>query len=650
MEACSDPPQPARPGPVQTPAAGWPAGRPGGQAEPGRGGPARASHDPRSPIDTLLTSALQATVGKRKLKDKLRDELTCASKRAAFSQAIALQKAAAKDTEYSKLEEKALAQKAERAVQALVQVSGIPAEAPAVSLVRIVAANQDTKQIYGNVMQVVEQLGAETKVKPLDPTSPGVRTVKTEWTKPFSKDFKQTSIVNLKSAQRTFKQDALAIGGVSDPPSMVHSPLEKLSEKCNGPEPNWDHIQLGLSQLELSFDKQPYTILPVQTAYAYLQAVSEGTSKDMVERVGEFLSRVLQFRKLLLIPISQDKHFTLLAVSKDEVRYYDGWDKLSKACWEAARLFCERIGVSMPDAKTNVSSQIGAECGICLLHWAEGELRKLSGEDFAIVGWPHEMRMREIRKRVSGWVAALEKERQRWSAEIKLEEEERARLAQEWLKAIEQHQALKQLSEEAAADAKALAKELSKVGESVSPMEVPSDFKQALRRLQQVRKEQADLQEALLQQRERELSLQDNPTQFALDMMDKQAQADETKPDAPKPEGAELEEKPAAPEPEGAEGKASKRRARRHLDKQLKQCAEFVELADWDFRTELLDDNAKRIVYRVLKKPLPWRVCAKCHHKSGCLDCDAYKCMRHHLVKQGHVGPGIWEDSYLQGK
>ena len=32
------------------------------------------------------------------------------------------------------------------------------------------------------------------------------------------------------------------------------------------------------------------------------------------------------------------------------------------------------------------------------------------------------------------------------------------------------------------------------------------------------------------------------------------------------------------------------------LDKQLEQCAEFAELDQWNVRTELLDEHAKRTV------------------------------------------------------
>ena len=94
----------------------------------------------------------------------------------------------------------------------------------------------------------------------------------------------------------------------------------------------------------------------------------------MVVRLGEFLSKIMGFRKLLLTPTSKGAHYTLLAVSKDEdeARYYDGLAEVSQECWDAAKLFCKVIGVSMPPVKTNVSSQIGAECAICALHWVDG--------------------------------------------------------------------------------------------------------------------------------------------------------------------------------------------------------------------------------------------------------------------------------------
>ena len=91
-------------------------------------------------------------------------------------------------------------------------------------------------------------------------------------------------------------------------PAQIQMPLDKVSPKCEGPPPSWDQLGLGLSQLQISFDKQSYTNLPVQTAWVYVQAVSEGPTtgqegQAVVNRLGEFLSQAMNFRKILLILI-----------------------------------------------------------------------------------------------------------------------------------------------------------------------------------------------------------------------------------------------------------------------------------------------------------------------------------------------------------
>ena len=550
-------------------------------------------------------------------------------------------------------------------------------------MVRIVIELPETKLIYGSIFEVLETIGDKLKLKPIDATSPGVQSVPAAWTKPTKRDFQPIPIVNLERAARTYKQDALEMACISNP--QLHGPIEKLSLKCAGPSPNWDHIELGLSQLRLSFDElaKPgssggpsslsYLVVPLDTTHTCVQALSEGDEagpegKDLTIRFGQFLKHVVQHRKLLLVPICRGGHYTLLAacseVSGVEVRYYDGLDEVSQPCWEAAEIFCKGLGVSMPPTKTNVSSQIGAECGICLLHWAEGELRKLHGEEVSIIGWPDLCRMSEIRKRVAAWCVGLENERKRWAMDKEKEQEERDKRAKAWLKAIEEAQKLNTLSEEAAADARALGEELSNAGASVSPLDVPEDFKVALRRLQQVRKHQANLREEILRIKEAELSIESDPKQWALDALaGKEAQEEEEDvkedkpqepPEAPENEDVNQDVKPPdAPEKKDAkQNKPKKPRtfSRKQLDKQLKLQAEFQELKDWDWRTELIEDKQKMAVYRVLKRPDPWRLCSKCSYKHGCLSCDADKALRYHLVKQGWAGPGAWDEKYIQGR
>ena len=145
--------------------------------------------------------------------------------------------------------------------------------------------------------------------------------------------------------------------------------------------------------------------------------------------------------------------------------------------------------------------------------------------------------------------------------------------------------------------------------------------------------------------KEAELSIESDPKQWALDAL-----AGSDAQQGKQEEGAE-QDKPQEKEGE-TEGNAKKPRvrSRKHLDKELKQQAEFAELQAWDWRTELLDDKRKMAVYKVLHKPDPWRLCGKCNYRSGCLSCDPEKALRYHLVKQGWTGPGIWPAEYLQGR
>ena len=68
----------------------------------------------------------------------------------------------------------------------------------------------------------------------------------------------------------------------------------------------------------------------------------------------------------------------------------------------------------------------------------------------------------------------------------------------------------------------------------------------------------------------------------------------------------------------------------------------MVKLIAWDWRVELLTPERRKKVLRVYNKPDPWRLCAKCRFMSGCLVCDAFKCLRYHLAKVGYVGPAVW--------
>ena len=78
------------------------------------------------------------------------------------------------------------------------------------------------------------------------------------------------------------------------------------------------------------------------------------------------------------------------------------------------------------------------------------------------------------------------------------------------------------------------------------------------------------------------------------------------------------------------------------MDKQLDANPELKPLVAWDWRVELLPPDRRKHLLQVWNKDVPWRVCSKCKWMSGCSECDAWKCLRYHLVKTGYVGPAIW--------
>ena len=161
------------------------------------------------------------------------------------------------------------------------------------------------------------------------------------------------------------------------------------------------------------------------------------------------------------------------------------------------------------------------------------------------------------------------------------------------------------MSDQARSDAKELAKQIMNEGTNPLDLPVPENFKVALDILEEVKREHA--KEVALRRQELRLLRQQSP-----------AKADA------------LEAAPAQPV------------GREFLDKQLAADPELAKLVDWDWRVELLSPERRKDVQRVRNRPDPWRLCSKCKYISGCLNCDASKCLKYHLVKTGYVGPAIW--------
>ena len=180
-----------------------------------------------------------------------------------------------------------------------------------------------------------------------------------------------------------------AWGGVSYP---HFGRLEALGKKLAGPEPDLSHVDLAMSQLILSFEddslpKPRFLILPVSTTRDFTSEDSE-PSQDFVSRFQLLLRLAPSHRELLLVPVHSEGHFTLLAVSGDTVRYYDGLHNPKEGCTKAAGKLCAAMGVSMPESRAHACRQIGAECAMFIVMMAERELRKLHNEPESLGGGP----------------------------------------------------------------------------------------------------------------------------------------------------------------------------------------------------------------------------------------------------------------------
>ena len=368
----------------------------------------------------------QVRLDKQQLKDKIRTALSTTKRRADWSASVTIAKAQTKQAVEAVVGKLELPEMGESVVDAIAEPSTLTVKSDEPKYVRCVGELDEFKNIYGCVFELLGTTGDLSRLRGLNATDVSIKEMRTEHTQPVPKNFKAKQIMNLQNSTRSFKQDALCLGYVHNP--LEHGQIEKLSTQMTGPCPSTEHVELGMAQLVVSFqtkgvDKQRYLIVPVSTVTLYLSTDLStdpaAEPRDFVERFEQFLSQVGKHVELVLVPIHADGHYTLLAVSQGkQVRYFDGLAEPKQACWAAAVKLCERMGVSMCIQRTNLSLQIGAECAMCAVHWAEGELRALFGEHPAIVGWPHATRMRHLRERVSTWCAGLERERARWAPGI----------------------------------------------------------------------------------------------------------------------------------------------------------------------------------------------------------------------------------------
>ena len=188
-----------------------------------------------------------------------------------------------------------------------------------------------------------------------------------------------------------------------------------MDKKLKGPLPTFCHMELGFAQLQLSFEhsKERFVIIPIGTMRNFNCEAPKEENKDFFERFTELLRLLPKHRKLILMPIHADNHYTLLVVSESQVRWYEGLVIPKPSHQKAYKQILDIMELELPASRAHVSRQIGAECAFFTLHNAERELRKLLGEHEAVVGWPTQQRMVDLRARISNWSAGLETERKK---------------------------------------------------------------------------------------------------------------------------------------------------------------------------------------------------------------------------------------------
>ena len=263
----------------------------------------------------------------------------------------------------------------------------------------------------------------------------------------------------------------MIVAGVSNP--ALNGKIEALDKKLKGPLPSFCHVELGFAQLQLSFEhsKERFVIIPIGTMRNFNCETPKPENKDFFERFTELLRLLPKHRKLILMPIHADNHYTLLVVSESQVRWYEGLNTPKPSHQKAYKQILDIMELELPASRAHVSRQIGAECAFFTIHNAERELRKHLGEHEAVVGWPTQQRMVDLRVRISNWSAGLETERKRWEVEHNALVAKQKAQVDKWVSEAEERAKQKKLSEEAMADAKRLAEWI--MHEGANPLEYP---------------------------------------------------------------------------------------------------------------------------------------------------------------------------------
>ena len=268
----------------------------------------------------------------------------------------------------------------------------------------------------------------------------------------------------------------MIVAGVSNP--ALNGKIEPLDKKLKGLMPNFCHVELGFAQLQLSFEhsKERFVIIPISTMRNFNWETPKPENEDFRERFTELLRPLPKPRKLILLPIHAEDHYTLLVVSGSQVRWYEGLNTPKPSHQKAYKQILDIMELELPASRAHVSRQIGVECACFTLHNAERELRKHLGEHEAVVGWPTQQRMVDLRVRISNWSAGLETERKRWEVDHNALVAKQKAQVDKWVSEAEERAKQKKLSEEAMADAKRLAEWIMHDGANPLEYPVPKSF------------------------------------------------------------------------------------------------------------------------------------------------------------------------------
>ena len=158
-----------------------------------------------------------------------------------------------------------------------------------------------------------------------------------------------------------------------------------------------EHVMLGAWITNRDVGEVPgCSLIPPAVVHSYCAGLVEpGPDGEACKiKAHQFMIRRLKRSGLVGLPVwSEGEHWTLLIVRRlnqhIQVRYYDSLECVAAQNFAAAevvlKMLCEELGQAVPQLeKSNKAFQHnGVDCGVFVLHYWEGEMRRFRGE-----GWP----------------------------------------------------------------------------------------------------------------------------------------------------------------------------------------------------------------------------------------------------------------------